>query len=320
MENSSKPKKTVFLFAGQGSQKQGMGKDFYDSFPSFRRSFQLMNASSPWPLEKLCFETEQKQLNRTSLCQPALAGYELALARLLEENGITADYAIGLSLGEYSALAYAGALPLEDLCRITARRGELMEKALPEGTGSMMAVFSEDQKQIVNICRDLCEEGLICEPANWNSPVQLVLSGSPEGLAEAKKRLRAAGIRKAIPLKVSGPFHSSFLKEASEDLRNVLNEQEIGSLQFPVVFNVTGKDENPKTADELRDLLVRQLYSPVLFDQGLDRLIELGADTFIEIGPGNVLSRLVSQKMPDARVYSLETPEDLERLKGEWNA
>lgn len=307
--------KTAVLFAGQGAQTPGMGKDLYESDPVYRQTFDGLDARCPLDLKELCFEASQDVLNQTANAQPALAAMELAAFRTLESRRITADAMAGLSLGEYTALAAAGAIRDKDLSLITARRGALMEEALPPGSGSMLAVLSDQRADIEAVCKQIQAAGHLCDLANINAPDQFILSGDESGLAQARALLKDRGIRRAVPLKVSGPFHSSALREASGKLEQILNEYDIRYAALPVVFNVSGEAETLRDGDDVRRLLVRQLYSPVQFDAVLDTLLDAGADTFIEIGPGQVLSRLVRKKAPQARIFSLASAEDLQRIE-----
>lgn len=305
--------KTAFLFAGQGSQRPGMGKEFYEYSSVFKAYMDLVQAED-LDIKKTCFEETAEVLNKTSNAQPCLASVEMGLVKVLQEKGIQPDYAAGLSLGEYSALACAGVIDEKDLPAITRKRGVLMETSLENVGGGMTAVLSDRADEIEKICQLVSLEGEICEIANVNAKNQYVLTGSLKGLNRARALLKEKGISKCIPLKVSGPFHSSYLTEASKTLEAVLKNCRFSRPKIPVVFNVGGQIEKPAALQEIKDLLVKQLYSSVLFDQSLQTLLDEGVDTFIEIGPGKVLSKLVRKKAPQAAVFSLETPKDLERI------
>ncbi len=309
--------KIAFLFAGQGSQTPGMGQDFYRNSDVFRQVMDSCGKLSDLDVCSLSFSGPAAKLNETAVAQPCLAAVELGLVRMLSSAGIRPSVVAGLSLGEYAALTCAGAIREEDLVSSAARRGRLMQEALPAGTGSMMAVLSNRLEDIRLACQAAGKQNEICEIANFNSPSQYVLSGTARGLSIAGKHLEELGIRRCLPLKVSGPFHSPLLKTASLELDEILKEYPLQAPDIPVVFNTTACSETCRDGNRVRELLVRQLYSPVLFDQSLDTMLQAGVDTFIEIGPGHVLSRLVQKKNRDVRVFGLETMEDYERIRKE---
>ena len=303
--------KTAFLFNGQGAQFAGMGKDFYQAYPQIRGLFD--DAAIDFDLKEVCFSDNPEKLNNTAYTQSCIAAVSSAIASLLREKGIQADYAAGLSLGEYSALAFAGVIHPQDLLQLVRKRGLIMAQALPEGTTGMAAVLRPDVEAVKEVCAKVEMEGECCRIANYNSPRQVVITGTNAGLEKAAALLK----EKKMPCKfltVSGAFHSPLLKEASDQLEEVLAPLEFHAPSCPVVFNVTASMEH----DDIKQLLKKQICSPVLFWQSIETLADEGVDTFVEIGPGKTLGKLVKQIVPEAVVYSVSSVQDLEDLVKEF--
>lgn len=300
--------KTAYLFPGQGVQKAGMAKDFYEAFAASRPAFDLPDLD--FDLKEVTFQGPQESLDRPDLVQSCLCAACLSMAAAAQEI-LPADAAAGLSLGEYAALAHAGVFSLKDVPEIVRQRGLLMAQALPAGTSGMAAVLTDQVDLVENIVQDLQKEGVPCWIANYNSPVQTVISGSLSGLETAREKLSAAGIRRIRPLNTAGAFHTPLLQKAGEKLRSVLAACQVQPPHIPVVLNVTA-DLCP---DDPRELLCQQICSSVLFVQSLHRLKELGIDTWVEIGPGNVLSHLVKKTFPQDVIVSVQSTEDLEKLR-----
>ena len=291
--------KIAFLFAGQGAQYVGMGKELADS-SAFKEVFEYL----PSNLQKICFEGPAEDLNDTLNAQPCLVAVSLGIAKVLKSHGIDCEYAAGLSLGEYTALAYSDALSVKDVLELVRKRSEIMSNAVPKNTG-MAAIFSCEAKVIEDVIKDIKN----VEIANYNSPKQIVITGSMEGIDEAVLKLKDLGY-KSKKLNVSGAFHSSYLNNASEELFTVLKEVDFKEPNKKLVFNTVGK-----TSDEdVKILLKNQIKSSVKFMQSIEFMIENGVDTFIEIGPGKVLSGLVKQINPDVNIYSVENLESVGKV------
>ena len=297
--------KIGFLFAGQGSQHPGMGKDFYEQYDAARRLYDSIDIDIP--VKELCFNGTQEQLNDTAVAQPCILATSSAIAAVLSEKGIHADVAAGLSLGEYSALAYAGVFTPQEGAKLVRQRGKIMAAALPEGTSGMAAVLNTEESVIAEVCAEVKEIG-VCEIANYNCPGQIVISGQKEAVAAASEKLKARGARRVIPLQVSGAFHTSLLNEASVQLREVLDTYAFGEEEIPVINNVSGKVETR----DLREVLQEQICHSVHFTQSLQAMIDMGVELFIEIGPGHALSGFVRKTTKEVPVYHIDTTEDLE--------
>ena len=299
--------KIGFLFAGQGSQHPGMGKDFYEQYDAARRLYDSIDIDIP--VKELCFNGTQEQLNDTAVAQPCILATSSAIAAVLSEKGIHADVAAGLSLGEYSALAYAGVFTPQEGAKLVRQRGKIMAAALPEGTSGMAAVLNTEESVIAEVCAEVKEIG-VCEIANYNCPGQIVISGQKEAVAAAREKLKARGARRVIPLQVSGAFHTSLLNEASVQLREVLDTYAFGEEEIPVINNVSGKVETR----DLREVLQEQICHSVHFTQSLQAMIDMGVELFIEIGPGHALSGFVRKTTKEVPVYHIDTTEDLEKV------
>lgn len=299
--------KIGFLFAGQGSQHPGMGKDFYERYEAARRLYDSIDIDIP--VKELCFAGTQEQLNDTAIAQPCILATSSAIAAVLSEKGIRADVAAGLSLGEYSALAYAGVFTPQEGAKLVRQRGKIMAAALPEGTSGMAAVLNTEESVIAEVCAEVKEIG-VCEIANYNCPGQIVISGQKEAVAAASEKLKARGARRVIPLQVSGAFHTSLLDEASVQLREVLDAYVFEQARIPVINNVSGKAETR----DLREVLQEQICHSVHFTQSLQTMIDMGVELFIEIGPGHALSGFVRKTTKAIPVYNIDTAEDLEKV------
>jgi [acyl-carrier-protein] S-malonyltransferase len=300
--------KLAYLFVGQGAQKVGMGKEVYETYASSRALFD--QASLDFDLKKITFEGPEEVLNDTAYTQVCLLVTCLAIASALDEEGFKAEGVAGLSLGEYTALTYSKALSLSQALPLVRTRGQLMANALPSGFSSMSAVLSDKIDLILETLQEN-RKGIV-EIANYNSPTQFVLSGECEALQEVEKALKEKGISRIIPLKVSGAFHSSYLKEASLKLKTHLRDVGLVSPKLPVYFNVSGEIET-----DLVEALTQQICHSVQWVKTIQNMIKDGYDTFIEIGPGRSLAGLVKQIDPSVVVYSVESLASLEKIKGE---
>lgn len=301
--------KIGFLFAGQGSQSVGMGKELYDEYQAARDVFD--SVSLDYDVKELCFNGPKEQLDDTSYSQSAILTTSMAIANVVKSEGIVPAYVCGLSLGEYSALCFSGAFSLNDAANIVRKRGMIMANALPKGTSKMVAVMNFDKDIIKETCEEVKEYG-ICEVANYNSPAQIVITGEVKAVDKACEILKEKGARRLIPLNVSGAFHSSLLEDASKELNKVLGEYEIKTPQIPVVYNVTGKEYD----GDIREILTKQIKSSVYFMQIVEYMIEQGVEAFVEIGPGKVLKGFVRKINKNIPVYSVEDKKSLEEMLG----
>lgn len=303
--------KIGFLFAGQGAQYVGMGKGLYDNCPEVKEMYDTVKMD--FDIKEVCFNGPEEKLNDTAYTQSAVLLTSMAIAEMLKEKGVMPSYTAGLSLGEYSALCFAGAFSLADALEIVRKRGLIMAEALPDGTSAMAAVMQADVQEIKEACKAVNETGDTCVIANYNSPAQIVISGTVSGVAKAAEILREKGVRRIIPLKVSGAFHSPLLAEASEKLEAVLKNYEIHKPSVPVVYNVSGREED----GDIISLLKKQIKSSVMFQQSVEYMISRGVDTFIEIGPGHTLSGFVKKISKDVKVYTAEHIQDIEKIAEE---
>jgi [acyl-carrier-protein] S-malonyltransferase len=311
--------KIAFLFPGQGSQEVGMGRLLAEQNEDAKHLFAKADEVLNYPLSNLIFNGPQEELTLTENTQPALLTTSIAILKAFKEHGITADYTAGHSLGEYSALVAAGAISFEDAVYAVRQRGLFMEEAVPAGLGAMAAILGMERDALKEITDSVTSDGESVELANLNCPGQIVISGTAKGVEIASKLAGENGAKRVIALQVSGPFHSALMKPASEKLSEVLANIAIADAEVPVIANVTAKEMT--SANEIRERLIQQLYSPVLWEDTIKYLLEKDVDTFIEIGPGKVLSGLVKKVHRRAKTYSISDSESLEnvvaKLKGE---
>jgi [acyl-carrier-protein] S-malonyltransferase len=298
----------AFVFPGQGSQYVGMGRDLCEKDPGTRNLFEKADALLGFALSKICFEGPEDELRQTRNTQPAIFLHSVAVVRLLPE--ITPDMVAGHSLGEYSALVAAGSLEFEDALRLVRLRGELMQRAGDANKGTMAAVIGLQPGTVEQVCRDAAASGIV-QPANFNSPGQIVVSGSVAGVHRAMELAKRAGAKLVKELVVSGAFHSPLMELAREELKKALDSTVIRNATIPVYTNVTA--EPVTAASSIRDLLLEQVTSPVRWEQSIKNMVRDGATAFMEIGPGKVLQGLVRRIEADVMVSGVDTYADLKQ-------
>ena len=310
--------KTAFLFAGQGSQKAGMGKDFYENCPEFAGILDAVNLD--FDIKDLMFNGPEEQLSQTRYTQPCMAAFAAGVLAILKKKGIQADYVAGLSLGEYSALHAAGVFDAKTLVELVAFRGKAMEDAAKGIECKMSAVMGMESKALQEICEKACAQtGKYVTVSNFNCTGQYVVCGEEEAVAAAEALAKEAGAKRCMPLKVSGPFHTKFMQPAGEALAKKFEEITFGEMQVPVIFN-TVASELP--ADKtIPELLVAQVQSSIYMEDTIKLLEAKGVDTIIEIGPGKVLSGFVKRTASGMTSYAIEDMDSLNAalaaLKGE---
>ena len=294
----------AYIFPGQGSQNPGMGKDLFDNFPEAARLFEELNDALHFSVSQLCFEGSPEDLQLTENTQPAIFSVSAAALRTMEAAGFPQpDFVAGHSLGEYSALFAARSLTAADAVQTVRSRGRYMQEAVPVGTGAMAAVIGANLKEIERACAE-AEQGQICAPANINSGSQVVIAGSTEAVDRASELLRSGGAKRVIKLNVSAPFHSALMMPAQERLASDLDGIEFGNLTIPLVTNVDAAMISKGAA--ARDALVRQVSSPVRWLESMELLIREGVDTFVEVGPGKVLTGLMRQISREVKCFNVE--------------
>lgn len=302
--------KIAFVYPGQGAQKAGMGKDFYENSPLARDIYDRASECLELDMRALCFE-ENDLLDQTEYTQAAMVTTCLAMTAVLNEQGAEADVTAGLSLGEYCAIAEAGAMDLLDAIRLVRVRGQLMQHTVPTGEGAMAAVLGMDADQIDAVVEPIANVTV----ANYNCPGQIVITGGTAGIEQASKVLKEAGAKRVVPLNVSGPFHSPMLRSAGEKLGKELLTVQLGELKIPYVTNVTA--EYVTDSSKIRELLTRQVYSPVRWEQSIRKMIAQDVDTFVEIGPGRTLTGFLRKIDRNVTVYQVNTWEDSKQIMEE---
>ena len=299
--------KTAFLFPGQGVQKCGMGKDFYENSSQAAKLFEEASEALGLDMKALCFEKNDR-LDQTEYTQAALVTTYLAMCRELESRGVKPDITAGLSLGEYAAIAAAGAMSDLDAIRLVRKRGMLMQNTVPAGEGAMCAILALDEKKIEEVLNEIPDVTI----ANYNCPGQIVITGKTAAVEMAAARLKEIGARRTLMLNVSGPFHSPMLEPAGAALRQELEQVTFQRLQIPYVTNVNACEITD--ASEITELLVRQMYSPVRWMQSMEYMLKSGVDTFVEIGPGKTLEGFLKKINRNVQVHHVSCWEDLEQI------
>jgi [acyl-carrier-protein] S-malonyltransferase len=303
----------AFLFPGQGSQKVGMGRALAETFPVCRDTFAEADAALGEPLSRLCFEGPEDQLTLTENTQPAILTVSVAAGRLLAAQGVRPAFVAGHSLGEYSANVAAGTIRFQDAVQIVRRRGRYMQEAVPVGAGAMAAILGLDAAAVEEVCREAAQDDVV-SPANINGAGQVVIAGSAAAVARAGERAKARGAKRVMLLPVSAPFHCALMKPAEERLAPELRALAAQDPRVPIVANV---DAAPKrSAAEAIEALVAQVSSPVRWEAVIGRLASEGVTTYVEVGPGTVLSGLVRKIQRGASVASFGAPDDLAAVEG----
>lgn len=300
--------KIAFIYPGQGSQKAGIGKDFYENSKVAKELYDQANDALDFDLLKICFE-KNEEINDTKYTQPAMVATCLAMTEHLLKENIKPQMTAGLSLGEYAAIATAGGMSYLDAIKIVRKRGILMDEAVSDNEGSMMAIWGLDKEKVENIIAQIEDVSV----ANYNCPGQIVITGMKDSVKTAGEELKNIGAKRTIELNVSGPFHSKFLESAGEKLEEELNTVEWKNLEIPYITNVDAKPVND--IKKAKTLLKYQISSSVLWEQSMRNMIELGIDTFVEIGPGKTLAGFLRKINRDVQIINVSSYEDVALLK-----
>jgi [acyl-carrier-protein] S-malonyltransferase len=300
--------KVAFVFPGQASQYSGMGKELAEKYPAARAVFDEADSALGFSVSQLCFAGSEDDLKQTANTQPAILTCSVAAFRVAAERGLTPDFVAGHSLGEYSALVAAGSLKFADAVRLVRKRGTYMQDAVPEGVGAMAAILGISPAVVADACKRAAENE-VCAPANLNSPEQTVISGHAAAVKRAVEIASQLGAKRAVILPVSAPFHSALMMPAQEKLEKDLAKTQFADLKWPLVTNV---DADPETlGSEARDALVRQVSSPVRWEESIRALIDAGVNTFVEVGPGRVLTGLLRQIERSVAALNIEDEKSL---------
>ena len=300
--------KIAFVFPGQASQYPGMGKELADNHPVAKAVFDEADRALGFSISQMCFAGSEEDLKLTANTQPAILTVSVAAHRVLMEKGIAPDFVAGHSLGEYSALVAAGSLKFSDAVQLVRKRGTYMQEAVPAGEGAMAAIMGLSPAVVVDACKRAAE-GKVCSPANLNSPEQTVISGHADAVKRAVEIASQLGAKRAVVLPVSAPFHCALMMPAQEELEKDLRKVEFAALRFPLVTNVDADTEI--SGDEARDALIRQVTNPVRWEESVRELIDEGVNTFIEVGPGRVLSGLLRQIERSVSTLNVEDEKSL---------
>lgn len=306
--------RTAFLFPGQGAQYVGMGKDIYENFSEARAVYDKVKQITGIDIAEVSFNGPENLLNETKYTQLAILTMSLAILEILKTKNIKAEISAGLSLGEYSALIYSGALSFEEGIKIVQKRGEYMQNLVPDGEWRMAAILGMSDEQVENICNNV-KDGFVV-PANYNCEGQIAISGEKEAVEKAEELAKEAGAKRVLELKTSGPFHTIKLKKASEELRKELDKININKFESKVVKNIDG--EIYKAQDDVKDILAKHIISPVRFSKTVQTMMDEGVEKFIEIGPGKTLSGFVKRAKTDKPITVMNI-NDIQTLENTIN-
>lgn len=301
--------KIAFVFPGQGSQYVGMGKDLYDNFDEIKSLYESASEALGYDVKELSFKGPQEELNKTFRTQPCILTASIAAYKVLSSKGISPYVVAGHSLGEYSAIVAAGVLPFEEAVRLTEKRGIFMQETVPEGKGLMAAILGLERNKVDDICLSV-ESGYV-SPANYNSPGQIVIAGEKKAVEDAIKLAKDSGAKRVIALAVSAPSHCTLMIEASNRLSDLLNTIEFRNPDVPVVNNADAMFLS--SAEKIKLSLIKQLNRPLLWEDSIRKIVDSGIDTFIEVGPGKVLSGLIKRIEPAARLFNVEDTASLNK-------
>ena len=300
----------AFLFPGQGAQTVGMGKDIYEKYEEARKIYDEASKISGMDIKKLCFEGPEDELNKTENTQIAILVTSLAILEVLKSKGIEAEISCGLSLGEYTALIYSGIISFEDGIKLIKKRGYYMGNLIPDEEYSMAAVIGLDSKKIEEICKEIKDLGKFVVPANYNCTTQTVVSGNKEAVDIAIEKLKEAGAKRVVPLKTSGPFHTSKLEKAKEAYSKELENVEFKQGKVRVIKNLDGTFY--KENDDIKNILSNHIVNPVRFDRAIKLMQEENIEEYLEIGPGKTLTGFVRKDNREAKTYNINSLESLE--------
>jgi [acyl-carrier-protein] S-malonyltransferase len=301
--------KVAFVFPGQASQQPGMGKELAEQYPVAQAVFDEADKALGFSISKMCFEGSEEELKLTANTQPAILTVSVAAYRVLEQKGIAPDYVAGHSLGEYSALVAAGSLKFADAVKLVRKRGTYMQEAVPAGQGAMAAIMGVSPAVVIDACKRAAERE-VCGPANLNSPEQTVISGHAGAVKRAVEIASQLGAKRSMVLAVSAPFHSALMMPAQQKLEKDLSAIQFGELQVPLVTNVDA--DTTRDGDEARGALVRQVSMPVRWEESMRLLLDEGVNTFVEVGPGRVLTGLMRQIERSVATLNVEDEKSLQ--------
>ena len=304
--------KIGFLFPGQGAQTVGMGKDLYEKYPEYRNIYEKVNEITGRKIDDLTYNSTEEELSQTKNTQIAILTMSIAILEILKKENIQIEAAMGLSLGEYTALIHSGAISFEDGIKVVQKRGELMQNLCPAGDWSMAAIMGLDEVKTSEVCGSITS-GFVT-PANYNCPGQIVISGEKSAVLEAIEKCKEAGAKRAIELNTSGPFHTCKLKDASEALAKELEPVTLQEFNTKVVKNIDGKLY--ESQDNVKEILANHIINPVRFADGLQTMLDMGIDTFVEIGPGKTLAGFVKRTSKDVKIFNINDVESLETTIG----
>lgn len=302
--------KIAFVFPGQGAQYVGMGKEIVENYNVANEIFEKASNVLGYDMKKMCFEGPEAELKKTENTQPAILTTSIAIYEVLKEKAIKPDIFAGLSLGEYSALVAAGVFDFEDAVRIVKARGKYMQEEVPLGVGTMAAFIGLKREKVLEVCDKASQFGIV-EPANFNSPIQIVISGEKKAVEKAVEIGKELGAKKAVVLNVSAPFHSSMLKGAGEKLANKLSNITLHNFELPVIANVTA--DYYTSVSSVKEILIKQVSSPVLWEDSIKKMIHEGVKTFIEVGPGKALTGFIKRISKEVTILNVENLASLEK-------